>query len=128
MIRNFVRGVLAAAFVFVASSAMAAPAIQYLQSAAGMVMADDKGMVLYTYDRDTAPNVSTCTGGCLAAWPLFKADTGTAGGDWTIVTREDGAKVWSYKGKPLYYYAQDKEKGDSKGSTVANWKVVAQGQ
>ncbi len=128
MNRMMVRGALAAAFSMVALSAFAAPAITYIQTTAGMVMADDKGMVLYTYDRDTAPNVSTCVGGCLTNWPLFKADTGTAGGDWTIVTREDGGKVWSYKGKPLYYYVNDKEKADAKGAAIANWKVLPQGQ
>ncbi len=92
---------LAAAAMFIAGSAWAAPQVQYVPTEAGTVMADSKGMGLYTWDRDT-PGVSTCTGTCLTNWPLFKAAaTDTPGGDWTIVTRPDNERVWAYKGKPL---------------------------
>lgn len=119
---------LAGAAMFIAGSAWAAPQVQYVQTEAGMVMADAKGMVLYTWDRDTAGQ-STCTGTCLTNWPLFKAAaTDTPGGDWTIVTRADNEKVWAYKGKPLYYYVQDTEPRMSKGNQpTGTWHALVQG-
>ncbi len=118
-----------AIFALSAGVASAAPMVQYVMTAAGNVMADTKGMVLYTYDRDM-PAVSTCTGGCLTNWPLFKAAaTDTAGGDWTIVTRADNEKVWAYKGKPLYYYVMDTAPRESKGDQPTGvWHAIRQGQ
>lgn len=113
---------------FGAGSALAAPAVQYVQTAAGMVMADTRGMVLYTWDRDM-PGVSTCTGACLTNWPLFKAAaTDTVGGDWTIVVRPDAERVWAYKGKPVYFYVMDTAPRESKGNQPTGaWHVLAQG-
>ena len=66
-----------------------------------------EGMPLYTFASDT-PGVSTCNGPCLTNWPLLEAPADAMeDGDWTIVEREDGARVWAYKGMPLYTYARD---------------------
>src|SRR5215831_3217620 len=35
----------------------------------GKVLVDAKGMTLYTLDRDTAPNKSTCNAQCATNWP-----------------------------------------------------------
>ena len=40
---------------------------------------------------------------------------GQAMGDYTAITREDGSKQWAYKGRPLYYWAQDAKPGDKSG-------------
>ena len=111
-----------------AGTALAAPQVQFIATEAGTVMADAKGMVLYTWDRDM-PGVSTCAGTCLTNWPLFKAAaTDTAGGDWTIITRPDGDKVWAYKGKALYYYVMDTAARDAKGNNPTGvWHVITQG-
>ena len=31
------------------------------------------GMTLYTFDKDTTPGVSACTGGCMSNWPAAVA-------------------------------------------------------
>ncbi|MBB5447254.1 putative lipoprotein with Yx(FWY)xxD motif [Paraburkholderia sp. WSM4177] len=31
------------------------------------------GMTLYTFDKDTTPGVSACTGGCMSNWPAATA-------------------------------------------------------
>jgi predicted lipoprotein with Yx(FWY)xxD motif len=89
------------------------------------MMTDSKGMVLYTFDKDV-PGKSNCNGQCLVNWPALMADAGaTAKGDWTIVTRDEGAKQWAYKGKPLYYFVQDKNPGDMIGENRGNvWHIV----
>jgi predicted lipoprotein with Yx(FWY)xxD motif len=91
------------------------------------ILVDAKGMTLYTYGRDAAGK-STCNGGCATNWPPLKADASAmAMGDWSIVTRDDGSKMWAYKTKPLYYYAKDAKAGDMTGDNMGNgnWKVAA---
>ncbi len=86
-----------------------------IKVAAGM-FTDAKGMTLYTFDNDKEANKSTCTGNCLNNWPAVKAEASDKDmGDWTVITRDDGTKQWAYKGKPLYYFAQDKAAGDKVG-------------
>jgi predicted lipoprotein with Yx(FWY)xxD motif len=75
----------------------------------GWQFADASGKTLYTFDRDEgAPGTSTCNGECVVTWPpmLAPADAKPAG-DWSTITREDGAAQWAYKGMPLYRYASD---------------------
>ena len=82
----------------------------------GMIM-DAKGMTLYTFDNDKEANKSACAGNCLTNWPILKAEAADKdmGTDWKVITRDDGTKQWSYKGKPLYYFAMDKAAGDKLG-------------
>jgi len=90
------------------------------------VLADANGMTLYTFGRDTTPGKSACNGQCATNWPpLAAAADAKDMGDWTVVTRDDGSKMWAYKGKPLYTFAADKP-GDTGGDGKGNgaWKVA----
>ncbi len=85
------------------------------------------GMTLYTFDRDAAGSgKSVCNGACATNWPPLMAEASAmAMGDWTVVTRDDGAKQWAYKGKPVYFWAQDQKAGDRTGDGKANaWHVA----
>ena len=85
------------------------------------------GMTLYTFDKDTAGNgKSVCNGPCATSWPPLAATaTDKASGDYTIVTRDDGAKQWAFKGKPLYLWVNDKKPGDKTGDGVGGvWKTA----
>src|SRR6185503_9990527 len=74
---------------------------------AGGLLVDAQGMTLYTFDKD-AQGRSNCSGGCAAAWPPSAAAAGEAGsGDLGIITRDDGARQWTFQGLPLYRYAVD---------------------
>ena len=75
------------------------------------------GMTLYTFDKDAAgAGKSACNGACAALWPPLAAGaTDQSGGDWTVITRDDGAKQWAYLGKPLYFWAKDQKPGDVTG-------------
>jgi predicted lipoprotein with Yx(FWY)xxD motif len=93
----------------------------------GKVLVDAKGLTLYTLDRDTTPNKSTCNGNCATNWPPLPvaADAKDAGA-WTVVTRDDGSKQWAYKGKPLYFWKDDKKPGDVEGDGRNGvWHVAA---
>lgn len=92
----------------------------------GQVLADSKGMTLYTFDRDTTPAKSACNGPCAKNWPPLAAPADAKPmGNWTVLTREDGSKQWAYKGKPLYTFAKDSKPGETAGEGFNNvWHVA----
>jgi predicted lipoprotein with Yx(FWY)xxD motif len=96
-------------------------------SAKGKTLVDAKGMTLYTYDRDTAAGKSACNGNCATNWPpLMASADAKADGAWTVITRDDGGKQWAYKGKPLYFWKDDKKAGDAEGDGRNNiWHIAA---
>jgi predicted lipoprotein with Yx(FWY)xxD motif len=81
------------------------------------VLTGPNGMTLYTFDRDTAGSgKSVCNGPCATNWPpLMAGDMDQAGGDYSVITRDDGKKQWAFKGKPLYFWAKDMKPGDRTG-------------
>ena len=94
---------------------------------AGGMLVNSAGMTLYTFDKDTAGSgKSSCNGPCATLWPPAIADADAkAAGELTLVTRDDGAKQWAYKGKPLYLYATDKKAGDMTGDNFKDvWHVA----
>ena len=85
------------------------------------------GMTLYVFDKDAAGSgKSVCNGPCATNWPPLMADASAkSSGDFSVITRDDGARQWAYKGKPLYYWAKDKKPGDKTGDGVNNvWHVA----
>jgi predicted lipoprotein with Yx(FWY)xxD motif len=109
-------GILTAAFTFTATATYAAgePAMMG-DTAKGKAWVDANGMTLYTFGRDT-PTKSACNGKCASEWPPLAAAAGAMdAGDWTIVTRDDGSKMWAYKGHPLYTFVDDKKPGQVTG-------------
>ena len=110
--------VASAAFTIVVSGYAVAqtPAMPAAVKVASGMLTDAKGMSLYTFDNDKEANKSACAGNCLNNWPVLKAEASDKDmGDWKVITRDDGAKQWAYKGKPLYYFAMDKAAGDKVG-------------
>ena len=89
------------------------------------VLTNTAGMTLYTFDKD-AGDKSTCNGPCAAIWPpLMAGADAKASGDWSIVTRDDGAKQWAHKGKPVYLWVKDQKPGDKTGDGVQSvWHIV----
>ncbi len=104
----------------------AAHAAVPVKTANGMLV-DVNGMTLYTFDKDTAGSgKSTCNGPCATLWPpVMAAADAKPEGDMTIVTRDDGAKQWAYKGKPVYLYKSDMKAGDKTGDNFKDvWHVI----
>lgn len=98
----------------------------------GQYLADAQGKTLYYFTKDKQ-KVSNCKGDCLQKWPAFSANNleipeGFTKEDFATITREDtGQKQVTYKGYPLYYFANDKTKGDVNGQGVKNaWYTVNQ--
>ncbi len=114
-----------AALLVGTAAAFADEPAKTMDSSAGKIYTDAKGMTLYTFDKDAAGK-SNCDGDCAAKWPpLMAAADAKAEGEWTIVERSDGSKMWAYEGKPLYTYADDKKAGDMTGEGKGGvWHVA----
>lgn len=108
------------------------PAMVNLASGAlGSHLVDGKGMTLYIFTKDS-PGTSTCYDKCAAAWPaLLTAGTAQAGSGvdaskFGTTTRTDGSTQVTYNGWPLYYFAKDKQPGDTTGEGVGSvWFCIS---
>jgi predicted lipoprotein with Yx(FWY)xxD motif len=95
-------------------------------TAAELVIADARGMSLYTYDKDTSRNAS-CVDGCAVSWQAaIAAGTSRPDGDWSLLDRKDGTRQWLYRGAPLYAFAEDKAIGEAAGDGAGGgaWHVA----
>jgi len=95
----------------------------------GPILTDSAGTVLYFFSRDAHGN-SACTGNCTALWPKYYSihaaeSEGIESGDIGTIVLADGSLQTTYKGWPLYYYANDSEPGAIGGDGVGgNWFVA----
>jgi predicted lipoprotein with Yx(FWY)xxD motif len=89
-------------------------------------LVDSEGYTLYTFDKDTTPGQSACSGACSKKWPAAQPAAGDKPtGDWTIIKNADGVPQWVYKGHPLYRFADDKKPGDTAGDNFRDvWHIA----
>ncbi|MBY0508700.1 MAG: hypothetical protein K2P94_00980 [Rhodospirillaceae bacterium] len=85
------------------------------------VLSDSAGMTLYVRESEEA-----CVDECAKQWPPLAAPAkAKAEGDWSVVTRPDGARQWAYKGKALYRSVMDTKPGETKGDAADGvWKTA----
>jgi predicted lipoprotein with Yx(FWY)xxD motif len=107
--------VISAAALFCAAGLVWAQ--QAPMKAADGTLTNASGMTLYTFDKDAAGSgKSVCNGPCATNWPpLMAGADAKASGDYSIAMRDDGARQWAFKGKPLYLWAKDQKPGDKTG-------------
>lgn len=120
--KNMVAAI-ATALVLVACTGLPQAPVKYTNG----LMTGANGMSLYTFDKDVSGSgKSVCNGPCATAWPpLMASGTDQSGGDWTVVTRDDGSKQWAFLGKPLYFWSKDQKPGDVTGDGFNKaWRVV----
>lgn len=120
------------------------------RSSDGPIMSTPAGLSLYTYDLDQWPGQSACLGECAQMFPPFLVDDksialarsqpfATIRPDrtqsidrpaplsaiWGTIRRPDGLEQWTYYGKPLYTYRNDKLPGERNGDRLyAVWNLV----
>jgi predicted lipoprotein with Yx(FWY)xxD motif len=94
----------------------------------GKVLTGPNGMTLYTFANDKEPGKSACTGPCAENWPPFRPEANAVApkAPLSVITRDDGSKQYAWKGKPLYYWKDDKKPGDATGHKVRDVWFVAQ--
>ena len=101
--------------------------VKVVQTRKGSIFVNLDGMTLYTFDHDTAGDKSSCDGKCTERWKPLAADKDAeARGDFTVITRSDGSKMWAYRYRPLYTFQSDHAPGDVNGSFDATnlWHVA----
>ncbi|MBX2836643.1 MAG: hypothetical protein KTR35_07305 [Gammaproteobacteria bacterium] len=83
------------------------------------------GRTLYTFANDTA-DTSNCNDACATNWPPLYADKGARSSNgYSVITRSDGSRQWSYNTQPLYFFTGDAAAGDTTGEGVGGvWSVA----
>jgi predicted lipoprotein with Yx(FWY)xxD motif len=113
-----------------AAASAAAVTIGTAMTSLGTVLTGPTGLTLNTHAGDTA-TTSTCSGGCLTAWPPLTIASGqqaTAGpgvsGQLASFVRPEGMTQVTYSGLPLYYWQGDTKPGDVTGQGIAGFSVA----
>jgi len=122
--------------VAVASSggATAGAVVKTRKTSLGTVLVNAKSLTLYMFMKDKNGK-SACSGQCATFWPPLVTSgkpTAGAGAKASLLgtTRRAGGKVQvTYKGHPLYRFAQDTKAGQTNGEGVnafgAHWYAVS---
>jgi predicted lipoprotein with Yx(FWY)xxD motif len=115
-------------------AAGSAAALKTRHGKLGTFLVDGKGRTLYLFQKDTSTK-SRCSGACATAWPpLLTTGKPKASGSARkallgTTRRSDGTTQVTYKGHPLYRFAQDMKPGDTMGQGVtafgARWYAVS---
>ncbi|HUJ61330.1 MAG TPA: hypothetical protein VLX92_22655 [Kofleriaceae bacterium] len=98
------------------------------QGSLGARLVDSQGKTLYFFANDIAgSNASTYSG---AAWPVFDVQTpivgeGLSASDFGRFDRGGGAFQTTWKGRPLYYYANDTSAAPTAGEGIGGRWFVA---
>jgi predicted lipoprotein with Yx(FWY)xxD motif len=116
---------LSAAFLVLSTGVAAADMVQRANTSAGPILVNEKGMTLYTYDKDTA-GASNCYDQCARNWPpVMASGSGERAKGLTTVGRRDGGQMYAYQGRPLYLWVKDTKPGDITGEGVGGvWHVA----
>jgi len=95
----------------------------------GTFLVDPRGMTLY-YNNTDSIGQSHQSGSIISIWPIFNVGSFIVPStlqqsDFGTITRSDGQQQVTYKGFPLYYYANDKVSGDATGNGLNSvWFVI----
>ena len=90
----------------------------------GRLLQTARGLSIYAFDRDTETR-SACDAACEQSFiPVQAPAAARPRGDWSIFTRESGERQWTFRGKPLYRYAEDRGVRSVAGSDVPGWRNV----
>jgi predicted lipoprotein with Yx(FWY)xxD motif len=95
----------------------------------GRVLTDEKGITLYIFKSDAANSGKSAAEALSASWPPLISDNPVKPpelvGDLGSITRTDGTKQVTYRGLPLYYFANDRAPGDTNGEGAGGlWSVA----
>jgi predicted lipoprotein with Yx(FWY)xxD motif len=88
----------------------------------GAVLTDAEGRTLYWCITDVpGSGRSVINGEDAEFWPPLTSETDISPvveglpGEVAVITREDGTRQVTYNGRPLYYFARERQAGDTRG-------------
>jgi len=97
----------------------------------GTILVDSSGMTLYSLSAEGGGKFICTSSACVAVWHPLTASSATPSGanvhSLGVVKRPDGTSQVTYKGRPLYTFAQDRAPGEANGQgfkDVGTWSVV----
>jgi predicted lipoprotein with Yx(FWY)xxD motif len=94
------------------------------------VLVNAQGMTLYSLSGEKSGHWICTSSSCVGVWhPVTAPPSGTPSGAESLgtVTRPDGSTQVTYKGMPLYTFAEDTQPGQDKGEgikDVGTWMAV----
>jgi predicted lipoprotein with Yx(FWY)xxD motif len=97
------------------------------------VLVNAQGLTLYSLSGETGGKFICASSACTQVWHPLSASAGTPSGSvgsLGTVKRPDGTVQVTYKGMPLYTFAEDRAPGEAKGQgikDVGTWKAVTVG-
>jgi predicted lipoprotein with Yx(FWY)xxD motif len=97
------------------------------------VLVDAQGMTLYRLSAEQNGKLICTSSACLQVWHPLSASAGTPSGSvgsLGTVRRPDGSEQVTYRGMPLYTFAQDRKPGEARGQgikDVGTWTTVTVG-
>jgi predicted lipoprotein with Yx(FWY)xxD motif len=104
------------------------PDVTIRSTTLGRVLADAKGLTLYTHLKEIDRAADRCVdASCAERWQPLSAPWSAASvrGDWSVVVRPDGGRQWAYKNQPLYRYSfADVAPGEIFGHGISDWRAV----
>jgi predicted lipoprotein with Yx(FWY)xxD motif len=101
-----------------------------IPSLGATVLVNNQGMTLYHLSGEQNGKFICNSSACLSVWHPLSVTAGatpTGAASLSTVKRSDGTVQVTYKGAPLYTFAQDTKEGEAKGQglkDVGTWTVV----
>jgi predicted lipoprotein with Yx(FWY)xxD motif len=117
-----------------ASAVRKGAVVKLRKTAVGAILVDGSGRTLYLYTPDRK-STSTCYGQCASFWPPLlssgkaRAGHGVKASLIGVTMRKDGKHQVTYRGHPLYLFANDHKPGQVNGQGLQKiwWAVSAGG-
>lgn len=113
------------------SSSSSSAVVKTASSSLGTILVDSQGMTLYHLSGEVNGKFICTSTACLGVWhPLTAPSSGTPSGEvgsLGTVKRPEGTVQVTYKGMPLYTFAQDEQPGETNGQgikDVGTWSVI----
>ena len=113
------------------SSSSSGTVVKTASNALGTILVNSQGMTLYHLSGEKGGKFICISTACLGVWhPLIAPSSGAPSGEvgsLGTVKRPEGTMQVTYKGTPLYTFAQDKQAGETNGQDikdVGTWSAV----
>jgi predicted lipoprotein with Yx(FWY)xxD motif len=108
--------------------------VKTASSSLGTILVNAQGMTLYSLSAERNGKFICTSSACLGVWHPLTISAGSAPsgavGSLGTVKRPEGTVQVTYKGMPLYTFAQDTQAGQTNGQgikDVGTWSVIRTG-